>query len=118
MLVMITMQAGIELESAEYHQSSETYRYEYDRKRTPVSMAVVAALSDVMDRDPAALEPLHGYVDTDALQALLDVRASTNGDVHVTWTYDEYAVTVHSYGVVTVAPREQTGDRTEDDGHR
>lgn len=101
---MIATEAGFELDSVQYHPNSETYRFEYDQNTTPPGMAVVAALSEVTDTDPTALEPIHASVDTDALHTLVEDRDGANGDVQVTWTHEEYTVTVHSYGVVAVAP--------------
>ncbi len=101
-----------ELESLEYRDSSETYRAVYDRDRTVPSMAVVATLSEVMDCEPGELDPLYASVDADALDELVRVREGTVGDVTVTFPVADYAVTVHSYGVVAVTPgeREQVDD--------
>jgi hypothetical protein len=97
-------QAGFELESSEYRPESETYRFEYDHDTTPPSMAAVAALSEAMDLDPVELEPIQATVDADAIDTLLAARSSTDGDVHVTWTTEEYDVTIYRYGVIAVAP--------------
>jgi hypothetical protein len=61
--------------------------------------------------DPIELEPLHDSVDTDALDALVRVRGTMNGDVHVTFTHEGRVVTVYSYGMIAVTPPE-TNDRT------
>lgn len=101
---MVATKVGVELESETYHPASETHRFEYDRDATPASMAVVAALSEVTGSDPIELEPLHATVDADALEALTTVRHTPNGDVDVSFSIEGYRVTVHSYGVVAVAP--------------
>ncbi|MXV60779.1 hypothetical protein GS429_01570 [Natronorubrum sp. JWXQ-INN-674] len=101
---MIATRAGVELESVEYHRESETYRAQYDQDTTSTSMAVVAALSDVTDRDPTELEPLHASIDTGALDELVHLRDATNGNLSVTFTIAEYAITVYSYGVVAIGP--------------
>lgn len=104
--------ASVELETVEYHQESETYRARYDRDAISASMAVVASLSDVMDTDPAELEPLNRSVDTGALDELVRARDTTNGDISVTFRVEEHAITVYSYGVVAIHP--PGGDRTDD----
>ena len=77
-----------------------------------VSMAVVAALSEAMDVAPLDMEPLQVSVDTDALDVLVHVRGTMNGDVQVTFTHERWAVSVHSYGVIAVTPPEH--ERTDD----
>ncbi|WP_254544123.1 HalOD1 output domain-containing protein [Halomarina pelagica] len=105
---------GVGLEIVEYHPESEMYRAQYDPGTTAASTAVVAALADVLDTDPAQLDPLYATVDTDALTALVRVRDTANGEIRVTFTHGKYAITVSSYGVVVIAPRghERTSDQT------
>lgn len=104
--------ASAELESLEYHRDSATYRAEYDPDATSTSMAVVASLSEVMGVDPIELDPLGAFVDTDALDEIVQVRGRTNGDRSVTFTVEGYEITVYSYGFVVLAPSEH--DRTDD----
>lgn len=108
--------ANVELETGEYHRESETYRAQYDRDTTSPSMAVIASLADLMDKDPTALEPLHATVDTDALDVLMRGRDARDGDISVTFTIAKYAITVYSYGVVAIAPpgRDRTDDPNEE----
>lgn len=96
--------SGVGVESVEYHQDSATVRIQFDKEKTPASMAVIATLADVMDADPVELDPLHSTVDPDALDNLVRVRTGTDGDIHVTFTHEDHAITVSSYGVVTVTP--------------
>ncbi|WP_408960753.1 HalOD1 output domain-containing protein [Natrinema sp. 74] len=63
-----------------------------------------------MDKDPLELEPLHTSVDTGALDELVRVRDTTDGDISVTFIVEEYAITVYSYGVVAIDP--PRNDRT------
>jgi hypothetical protein len=74
-------------------------------------MAVVAALSEAMDVDPIDLEPIHESVDTDALDALVRVRGTTNGDVHVTFTHERRVITVYRSGAIAVTSPEH--ERTD-----
>lgn len=101
---MIATETGFALESVTDHPDSKSVRFEFDQDATPASMAVVAALSEVMETDSMALEPLQATVDTDALNAVVRNRNTANGDVHVTLTHGEHVVTVHSYGIVAVTP--------------
>lgn len=94
--------AGIGVEAVEYHQDSATVRTQFDQEKTPASMAVVATLAEVMESDPVELDSLHSTVDPEALDALVRVRDGTTGDVHVTFTHENHAITVYSYGVVAI----------------
>ena len=96
------MVSGISVEVFEYSQESGTVRTQFDQAKTPASMAVIATLGEAMDTDPIELTPLHSTVDPDALDALVQVRNGTHGDIHVTFTHEGHAITVHSYGVVTI----------------
>ena len=104
---MGTTISGIGVEAVEHAQESGTVRTQFDQEKTPASMAVVATLADVMDTDPVELDPLHSTVDTDALNALVRVRNGTNRDIHVTFTHEGHAITVHSYGVITITPEHE-----------
>ncbi|MFP9062062.1 HalOD1 output domain-containing protein [Natrialbaceae archaeon A-chndr2] len=70
-------------------------------------MAVVATLADVMDTDPVELDSLYSTIDPDELDALVRVRYGANGDTHVTFTHEGHAITVHSYGVLTITPEHE-----------
>ena len=103
---MSSTRAGYELGSESYNLESGTHRFEYDQEETPPSMAIVTALSEVMDVDPMELEPLQESVDTEALDALVYAQPTATSDVEITLSLKDYTVTVHSYGVVTVTPAE------------
>lgn len=96
--------SGVGVESVEYHPDSSTVRTQFEQVKTPASVAVTAAMADVMDVDPVEMDPLHATVDPDALDDLLRVRTGTDGDIHVTFTHEEHTITVYSYGVVTITP--------------
>lgn len=106
--------SGVGVEAVEYHQETATVRTQFDQEKTPASMAVIATLADVMDADPVELDPLQATVDPDALDALVRVRHGTEGDIHVTFAHQGHAITVSSYGVVTLSPeREPTAEKNE-----
>lgn len=109
---MIATQSGVELDFLNYHRRSKTYRAGYDQEATAASMAVVAALSEVMDSDPTELEPLHRSIDTEALDEIVRVRGTQNGDNSVSFRVEGYEITVYSYGVVAVS---SSGQGREDD---
>ena len=111
---MDTKVSGIGVEAIEYSQESGTVRTQFKQERTPASMAVIATLADVMDTDPVELDPLHSTIDPDELDALVRVRNGTNGDSHISITHEGHAITVHSYGVITITPEhELTAEKYE-----
>ena len=114
------MVAGIDLESVEVDRESGTVRTQFDREKTPASMAVIATLANVMDADPFDLDPLNSTVDPDALNALLRVRHGTDGDINVKFKHEGHAITVSSYGAVTVSRghEQQPAERTEREEER
>jgi hypothetical protein len=105
-VLMDTTRAGFDLYPEPRHRGSGTRRFGYDPDTTPPSMAVVAALSEVLDADPLELGPIQGTVDADALDTLVSVRETRDGDgdVRVTFSLEGHSVTVHSCGTVAVVP--------------
>ena len=111
---MDTTVSGVGVEAVEYSQESGAVRTQFDQEKTPASIAVIATLADLMGTDPVELDPLHSTVDFDELDALVRVRNGTDGDSHVTFTHEGHAITVHSYGVITITPEhELTAERHE-----
>ncbi|QLH78316.1 hypothetical protein HZS55_13805 [Halosimplex rubrum] len=90
------------------------YQYEYDSGERP-SEAVITAVSDVAEKSPTpiagseeapdALSPLYEQIDPDGLDALLAGNDDQSEDCLVTFSYDDYVVTVQA-GVITVAAPE------------
>jgi len=73
---------------------------EYDHPTT----AIVEGVAELLDTDPMEAPPLHDYVDTDALHAL--VTAPTDGaTVTVSFTYGRVRVLVDSDGDLTLFDR-------------
>jgi hypothetical protein len=95
--------SGVGVEAVEYHQETATVRTQFDQEKTTASMAVIATLADVLDTDPVELDPLYSTVDPGALDAIVRVRHDTDGDIHVTFTHEGHAITVFSYGMVTIS---------------
>jgi|AntDeeMetagen681_2_1112603.scaffolds.fasta_scaffold00305_13 hypothetical protein len=96
--------ASAELESLEFDRESDTYRARYDQDATATSMAVVAAVSNVLDTDPLELDPLHDTIDTDALDDLIRCRDPPNEPIGVSFTIEGFEITALSNGVVTLSP--------------
>ena len=102
------------VEAVEYFEKSGTVRTQFDQEKTPASMAVTATLADLIGTDPVELDPLHSTIDPDELDALVRVRNGTNGDSHISITHEGHAITVHSYGVITITPEhELTAEKHE-----
>jgi len=111
---MDTTVSGVRVEAVEYSQESGTVRTQFDQEKTPASIAVIATLADLLGTDPVELDPLHSTVDPDEVDALVRVRNGTNGDTHVTFTHEECAITVHSYGIISITPEhELTAEKHE-----
>lgn len=96
--------ASTELESLEFDRESGTYRAQYDQNATAASMAVIAAVSNVLDTDPLELDPLHDTIDTDALDDLVHCRGPPDEPVDVSFTVEGHEITVFSDGEVTLSP--------------
>ena len=110
--------AGVEVEAVEYNLESSTARTQFDQEKTPPSMAVIATLAEVMAADPVELDPLYSTIDPEALDALVRVRNGTTGDIHVSFTHEDHAITVFSYGVVTISQGHEHADEYESDAGR
>ena len=96
--------AGIQLSRFEFDEESGRCRAHYDQNTTTPSHAVIAVLGEVMGTDPTRFSPLNDSVDPDALDAVVRVRDPHDGDIEVTFTHEGHTITVHSYGVIAVAP--------------
>lgn len=105
---------GVTLESLEFHRGSGTYRARYDEETTAASMAVVTAVTEVLDADPVDLTPLFDSVDTDALDELVDGETATDGSVHTSFPFEDHEIGVSSDGVVAVTPLSPADDRDGD----
>jgi len=73
---------------------------EYDHPTT----AIVESLAEVFDADPMDVPPLHDYVDTDALNALV-TPATDRGSVTVSFTHEYARVLIDSDGDLTIYVR-------------
>jgi hypothetical protein len=78
--------------------------YEWDG--TSPAAAVVEAVAEESDCDPAELATLYRVIDPDALEAFLDPRSGTEADRRVEFDYAGYAVAVTDDGLVEVTRAE------------
>jgi len=107
----IVSEVGVE--AIEDHQETGAVRSQFDLEKTPASMAVSATLAEVMAADSVELDPLYSTVDPDALDTLVRVRNGTTGDINVSFTHAGHAITVSSYGVVTISQGHEYADQYE-----
>ncbi|WP_277555700.1 HalOD1 output domain-containing protein [Halobaculum limi] len=81
-------------------------RTKFDWSSVTPSIAVIEAVAIAADREPTALDPLQGAVDTDALNTLLTPARVTRGITTVSFEFAGRTVTVQSDGEVVVRPDE------------
>ena len=69
-----------------------------------ISVAVVTAVADVLDRDPKTIEPLYDVVDLEALDALFGPTGANSRPVdgQVTFSLEGCDVAVYANGRVEV----------------
>lgn len=91
--------------SIEYDTNSETYRFDSNREKEPVSVAVVRAVSAVVNTPIAELDPLYEAINPDALNLLYESRhdgAPRRGGGKTIFTFNDCDVTVHADGEIEV----------------
>ena len=108
--------ASVELESLEYSRESETYRARYDQDTTSTSIAVVAAMTNILDVDPLELDQLYHTIDTDALDKLGRCRGTSNGAVDISFPFEGCTITVSGGGVVAISPPDYERTDVRDTG--
>ncbi|WP_157231406.1 HalOD1 output domain-containing protein [Halostagnicola larsenii] len=89
----------------EFDGDEDTFRAEYDSRRDQPSLAVVAVVAAVDDRDPGELTPLHFVIDTEALDDLFTETAAEglrNGNL--SFSYEGFDVTAFSRGTIEISP--------------
>ena len=93
----------------EYDANTGTYRASFDSTSESVCAAVIATVAAVSETTPTELPSLYSVIDADAVEALVEstVAGPPNGDVHVSFTFNECDVTVHTYGIIAVQPSQE-----------
>jgi len=96
-------------EALEYSAETDTYRASFDSNSESVCTAVISTVAAVSETKPMELPPLYSVCDPDALAALVTptVVGPSNGDIHVSFRFAGYKVTVHDYGVIAVQPPQE-----------
>lgn len=92
--------------SVEYHESTGTYRTEFDYRTRQATEAVILGVADVTDRDPLSLPPIYEAIDPDSLNHLFckPDRDPTPAGLSVTFQYADQTVTAHDHGTVEILP--------------
>lgn len=101
--------SGVEVNDLEYFQESRTVRIQFDQTVTSPSEAVLATLNAIIDSNQGVLTPLHSIVDAEALDEVARRRNGSDGDVHISFPYEDFDICIHSYGVITITiPKDHT----------
>ena len=80
----------------------ETVTHRWNESVPPIT-AIAEAIATATDCDPLHMRPLHDYVDTDALAALVTSGASRSGElIRVEFHYENHTVLVESDGNIEV----------------
>ena len=92
-------------DAVQYSSDTDTYRASFDDTGS-VWTAVVSTVAVVAEAKPTDLPPLYSVIDPATLEDLIEPSGPgpPTNDVSVSFTYDEYAVTVHDYGIIAVEP--------------
>lgn len=92
----------------EYDSDTGTYRVHFDSTGYKPSTSVVLAVAAVTETDPLELASLNDCLDPECLDGLFapkhDGTARTGG--HLTVTFADHDVTVHSDGTVVLDPHQ------------
>lgn len=70
----------------------------------PVMEAIVRGLAAVQGVSPAAVEPLHGSIDIDALESLFDTPVVFDDDLQmaIEFSASQHRITVRTDGQITI----------------
>jgi len=68
----------------------------------PASEVIIDAVAEEADEDPEEFDDLEEYVDVNDLADLFDHEDDGDGDESLTFDVEDYEVTVHRSGNVTV----------------
>ena len=99
---MIMLAGGIAVQAFDYDPDSATYQGKYKAGES-ASLAIAVMLAAVRNQDPIELRPLDETIDTDALDGMMGFQHEKNGDVQVTFSYEDHVITVASTGDVVIS---------------
>lgn len=86
----------------EFRTETNCYEARYDGEAVPPSIAVIGAMSLVLDTAPEDLASLGESIDLEALDVLLAADTGRGGDATVSFHYYDREVTVSGTGRLTV----------------
>lgn len=99
---------GIEIANTGDDAAGSTSTYVFDIEdemaQGRTCSGVIRVLAEITNAEPRQMQPLHGALNCDALDALFRTRryGEARDDVSVTFHYDVYEVTVDASGQVAV----------------
>ncbi|MFC4551548.1 MULTISPECIES: HalOD1 output domain-containing protein [Halorussus] len=97
------------MSTVEFDVDRELFQAEYDRHQDPVSLAVVALVATVLDKEPDHLAPLYSSIDVDEFEGLSQETTNTRrGQGHISFNYEGFEVTVFGDGKMEADPLETT----------
>lgn len=93
-------------EVLEYDVETGTYRASFESDRATIGETIILVVAAVTGTDPLELPLLYPVLDPETVERLVDssVAGSTSGDLHVSFTFADCDVTVHSHGIIAVRP--------------
>lgn len=91
-------------DAVEYDPDSEIYRTSFDSASQSVGEAITSTVAVVSETPPLELPPLYSVIDPEAVERLVGrpESESSSSDTHVSFAFNGYDVTVHSYGIITL----------------
>lgn len=96
------------LTAVEFDAGREVFQASYDSTRGSASLAVVAVVATVLERNPVDLPPLNSAIDTDALDQLVASPNGVHGCESISFQYEGVELTVASEGQIEAVPIENT----------
>lgn len=96
-------------EVLDYDADRGAYLASFDSERESIREVVVAVIAVVSETPPLELPSLSRVLEADAVERLVEAAVTdpADGDVHVSFTYTGWDVTVHSYGIIAVRPHQE-----------
>lgn len=96
--------------SFDYYPDEDAFQALFDPESINPSEAIVGVISEAEGIDPVDVESLTAKTDVEALDDLITNRRQFEGDVHVSFTLQDYDISLSSYGSIVV--RRHTPTRT------
>ncbi|WP_313691662.1 HalOD1 output domain-containing protein [Halorarum halobium] len=105
----MTVEITKSMSVVEFDADQDSFRAAYDSTQDLTSLAVVEVVASALGREPWDLTPLQSAIDTDALDELATESATDRGNCDsISFSYEDFEVTVRSEGVIEAAPIENS----------